>query len=110
MLPIDGAGSISLLAPHQPVQLDSAPIAKENAAVDPSGGAIFEDLLKNVVGGANDSLNHAETVGKEFAAGTRDDIHGTMLALSKADIELRLVGNIKNKVVDAFYELWRMQI
>ena len=110
MLPIDGAGSISLLAPHQPVQLESAPIAKENAAVDPSGGAIFEDLLKNVVGGANDSINHAETVGKEFAAGTRDDIHGTMLALSKADIELRLVGNIKNKVVDAFYELWRMQI
>ncbi|MES1179219.1 MAG: flagellar hook-basal body complex protein FliE [Myxococcales bacterium] len=113
MLPIDGAGSISLLAPHQPVQVESAPIgpaAKENAAIDPSGGAIFEDLLKNVVGGANDSINHAETVGKEFAAGTRDDIHGTMLALSKADIELRLVGNIKNKVVDAFYELWRMQI
>ena len=110
MLPIDGSGSISLLAPHQPVQVESAPIAKENAAVDPSGGAIFEDLLKNVVGGANDSINHAETVGKEFAAGTRDDIHGTMLALSKADIELRLVGNIKNKVVDAFYELWRMQI
>jgi flagellar hook-basal body complex protein FliE len=113
MLPIDGAGSINLLAPHQPVQVDSAPIApavKENAAVDPSGGAIFEDLLKNVVGGANDSINHAEAVGKEFAAGTRDDIHGTMLALSKADIELRLVGNIRNKVVDAFYELWRMQI
>ncbi len=110
MLPIDGAGSINLLAPHQPVQVDSAPIAKENAAIDPSGGAIFEDLLKNVVGGANDSINHAEAVGKEFAAGTRDDIHGTMLALSKADIELRLVGNIRNKVVDAFYELWRMQI
>jgi flagellar hook-basal body complex protein FliE len=110
MLPIDGAGNISLLAPHQPVQVEPAPIARENAALDPSGGAIFEDLLKNVVGGANDSINHAETVGKEFAAGTRDDIHGTMLALSKADIELRLVGNIKNKVVDAFYELWRMQI
>ncbi len=110
MLPIDGSGSISLLAPHQPVQVESAPIAKENAAVDPSGGAIFEDLLKNVVGGANDSINYAEKVGNEFAAGTRDDIHGTMLALSKADIELRLVGNIRNKVVDAFYELWRMQI
>jgi len=113
MLPIDGSGSISLLAPHQPAQLDSAPITpavKENAAIDPSGGAIFEDLLKNVVGSANNTINHAETVGKEFAAGSRDDIHGTMLALSKADIELRLVGNIRNKVVDAFYELWRMQI
>ncbi|HYQ42933.1 MAG TPA: flagellar hook-basal body complex protein FliE, partial [Polyangiaceae bacterium] len=108
---------ISLIAPHQPAQIDPTPVAKdnaavakENAAVDPSGGAIFEDLLKNVVGTANDSIQNAEAVGKEFAAGTRDDIHGTMLALSKADIELRLVGNIRNKVVDAFYELWRMQI
>ena len=38
------------------------------------------------------------------------DANGTMLALSQADIELRLVGNIRNKVTDAFYELWRMQI
>jgi len=108
MIPIDGPG-ISLIAPHQPVQVDPAPISKDTA-VDPSGGAIFEDLLKNVVSGANNSIQNAEAVGKEFAAGTRDDIHGTMLALSKADIELRLVGNIRNKVVDAFYELWRMQI
>jgi flagellar hook-basal body complex protein FliE len=108
MIPIDGPG-ISLIAPHQPVQVDPAPISKA-ATVDPSGGAIFEELLKNVVGTANDSIQNAEAVGKEFAAGTRDDIHGTMLALSQADIELRLVGNIRNKVVDAFYELWRMQI
>jgi len=108
MIPIDGPG-ISLIAPHQPVQVDPAPISKD-AAVDPSGGAIFEDLLKHVVGGANDSIKNAEAAGRDFAAGTRDDIHGTMLALSKADIELRLVGNIRNKVVDAFYELWRMQI
>jgi flagellar hook-basal body complex protein FliE len=109
MIPIDGPG-ISLIAPHQPVQVEPAPIAKDPSAVDPSGGAIFEDLLKHVVSGANDSIQSAEVAGREFAAGTRDDIHGTMLALSKADIELRLVGNIRNKVVDAFYELWRMQI
>jgi flagellar hook-basal body complex protein FliE len=104
MIPIDGPG-ISLLAPHARVEAEPAP-----AATDAGAGAMFEDLLKNVVGTANDSIKQAEAAGKEFAAGTRDDIHGTMLALSKADIELRLVGNIRNKVVDAFYELWRMQI
>ena len=107
MLPIDGP-AISLLAPH--AQLEPAtPIAVPSGA-GAADGALFEDLLKNAVGTANDSINGAEAAGKAFAAGTRDDIHGTMLALSKADIELRLVGNIRNKVVDAFYELWRMQI
>jgi flagellar hook-basal body complex protein FliE len=33
-----------------------------------------------------------------------------MIAISKADIELHLVGTVRNKVIDAFYELWRMQI
>jgi flagellar hook-basal body complex protein FliE len=109
MLPIDGPG-ISMLAPHARVDVAPTPVTKEGSGADAAGGALFEDLLKNVVGGANDSIQKAEAAGKEFAAGTRDDIHGTMLALSKADIELRLVGNIRNKVVDAFYELWRMQI
>jgi flagellar hook-basal body complex protein FliE len=109
MIPIDGAG-ISMLAPHSRVDLEAAPVVKEPTGADAAGGAMFEDLLKNVVGGANDSIQQADAAGQAFAAGTRDDIHGTMLALSKADIELRLVGNIRNKVVDAFYELWRMQI
>ncbi len=102
-----------MLAPHSRLELEPTPIVKEPSGVTgapPAGGALFEDLLKNVVGGANDSIQQAEAAGKAFAAGTRDDIHGTMLALSQADIELRLVGNIRNKVVDAFYELWRMQI
>ena len=107
MIPIDGPG-ISLLAPH--ARLEVAEPAVAPTATGTADGAMFEDLLRNVVGTANDSINQAESAGKAFAAGTRDDIHGTMLALSKADIELRLVGNIRNKVVDAFYELWRMQI
>lgn len=70
----------------------------------------FVDMLKDAVGNANQAAQTAQAAGEAFATGARDDIHGTMLALSKADIELRLVGAIRNKVVDAFYELWRMQI
>jgi flagellar hook-basal body complex protein FliE len=105
MLPVDGPG-LSLIAPH--ARYEAEPVATQE--IDASGGALFESLLKNVAGDANTSIQQAESAGQEFAAGTRDDIHGTMLALSKADIELRLVSNIRSKVVDAFYELWRMQI
>jgi flagellar hook-basal body complex protein FliE len=74
---------------------------------DPTG---FESMVKEAVLKTNDQLERAEHAGKEFAAGRVDDIHGTMLELSKADIELRFAGNVRNKVIDAFYELWRMQI
>jgi flagellar hook-basal body complex protein FliE len=106
MNPLEGPG-LALIAPHLRYEAEPAVAPKQ---VDPSGGALFESVLKNVAGDANTAIQQADSAGQEFAAGTRDDIHGTMLALSKADIELRLVSNIRSKVVDAFYELWRMQI
>ncbi len=106
MNPLEGPG-LALISPHTAYQAE--PIAAPEPT-DASGGALFESMLKSVAGDANNSIQAAESAGKEFAAGTRDDIHGTMLALSKADIELRLVSNIRSKITDAFYELWRMQI
>jgi len=77
--------------------------------IQPSAGQ-FSNMLEGMVASANQSANYAQGVSEAFAAGARDDIHGTMIAMSKADIELRLVSNVRNKVIDAFYELWRMQI
>lgn len=70
----------------------------------------FSNVLEGLVGNANESARFADGMSEAFAAGARDDIHGTMIAISKADIELHLVGTVRNKVIDAFYELWRMQI
>jgi len=100
MSPLEAAG-IRLLAPH--IGREVEPVTK----ADPTG---FESMVKDAVVKANEQINRAEHAGNEFAAGRVDDIHGTMLELSKADIELRYVGNVRNKVIDAFYELWRMQI
>jgi flagellar hook-basal body complex protein FliE len=102
MGPIDSAG-IPLLAPHLAREVET-PAPK----VADAGG--FASLVKEAVVKTNDQIQRAESAGNEFAAGRVDDIHGTMLELSKADIELRFAGNVRNKVTDAFYELWRMQI
>jgi flagellar hook-basal body complex protein FliE len=100
MSPLEAAG-IPLLAPH---------LGREVETVEKTDGAGFESMIKDAVVKANDQIQRAEHAGNEFAAGRVDDIHGTMLELSKADIELRFAGNVRNKVIDAFYELWRMQI
>lgn len=70
----------------------------------------FSNMLEGLVASANQSARFADGMSQAFAAGARDDIHGTMIAISKADIELHLLGTVRNKVIDAFYELWRMQI
>ncbi len=100
MIPVDGP-TIPLRIPEQ----SPAPELKPAPEV---GG--FADVLESVVVGANNQIRAAESASEAFAAGQRDDIHGTMLALSKADIELRVVGTMRNKIVEAFHELWRMQV
>jgi flagellar hook-basal body complex protein FliE len=102
MSPLEAPG-IPLIAPHTHIGREAAPAAEPVATG-------FESMVKDALVKTNDQINQAEQAGSEFAAGRVDDIHGTMLELSKADIELRFAGNVRNKVTDAFYELWRMQI
>jgi flagellar hook-basal body complex protein FliE len=114
MSPLDAAG-FPLYAPHLGREGELAPVPDIGSGgkadgvgnTDPTG---FASLVKEAALKANEQINAAEHAGNEFAAGRVDDIHGTMLELGKADIELRFAGNVRNKVIDAFYELWRMQI
>jgi flagellar hook-basal body complex protein FliE len=102
--PIDGA-SIPLLQPHKPVEIGT--LEKGTKGV---GEVPFADVFMNMVAAANTQSQQASSAAQALAAGRSDDIHGTMIEMSKAGIEMRLVSNVKNKIVDAFYELWRMSV
>src|SRR5689334_7485734 len=91
------------------VGLRSLETASPTGDVTEAAGT-FSDILANAVTDANATLHRASAAGEAFAAGKTDDIHGTMIALSEADISLRVVSTVRNKVIDAFYELWRMNV
>jgi flagellar hook-basal body complex protein FliE len=104
MAPISATSTLPLVLPQtEATPIDAGKVAGESAE-------IFSELLSAAAASANQRINQGQAAGETFAAGASDDIHGTMLALSQADIELKLVGSVRNKVIDAFYELWRMQI
>lgn len=80
-------------------------------AVSPSPTAApdvdFGDVLRSAVARVN-AADHAATARVEaLAAGATDDLHGTMIAVKEAEIGVRLVGAIRNKLLDAFHEIWR---
>jgi flagellar hook-basal body complex protein FliE len=104
MAPVGATPSLPLVLP----QVEATPLQTEQARGE--GADIFGEMLASAAATANQRINQGQAAGEAFAAGATDDIHGTMLALSQADIELKLVGSVRNKVIDAFYELWRMQI
>jgi flagellar hook-basal body complex protein FliE len=76
----------------------------------PSGvnsiGSLFTDAL--------DQANRADLAASKkvdaLASGAADDLHGTMISVKEADISIRLVGTVRNKILDAFQELWRTSV
>lgn len=104
MTPISATPTLPLVLP----QTEALPTGGVEVAGE--GSEIFSEMLASAAAHANQRINQGQAAGEAFAAGQSDDIHGTMLALTQADIELKLVGSVRNKVIDAFYELWRMQI
>ncbi|QNE15624.1 flagellar hook-basal body complex protein FliE [Pseudarthrobacter sp. NBSH8] len=106
-----GAGGVAGLG-VQGVQgtgyLDSATSAG-SAVTGASSGGNFATALT----GAVDNLQQLQSTSKELAVsavtGNLDDIHAATLASSRAQITLELVAAVRNKGVDAFNEIMRMQ-
>ena len=73
-----------------------------------SGGLsrTFEKLLQDV----NQQQLTAEAKQVELLVTENKDIHGTMLALEKADLSMRLMLQVRNKLVSAYEEVMRMQV
>ena len=47
---------------------------------------------------------------QDFVTGDTRNIHETMLAVGKADLAFRLTMQVRNKMVEAYQEVMRLQV
>ena len=81
----------------------TAPVDKTPAV---SFSSVLEEALGQVVG--TDYLDKLSAV--ETLAGADVDIHSVMIDAQKAELTLNLIIQIRNKLVESYQELMRMQI
>ena len=70
----------------------------------------FASTLKNAVQAVNQAQKDADYKMQELATGKSNNIHETMIAAEKADISLRLMVQVRNKVIEAYQEIMKMQV
>jgi flagellar hook-basal body complex protein FliE len=80
------------------------------AAPGKTGGASFGDVLKDSLSQVNQLQHEADKAITELATGGQTTLHDTMLALQKADLSFRLMMQVRNKIVEAYQEVVRMQV
>jgi flagellar hook-basal body complex protein FliE len=70
----------------------------------------FQKLFENALKETNSLQSESNRLTEEFAAGRTDNIHEVMIAGEKANIALQFVLQVRNKILDAYTEIMRMQI
>jgi flagellar hook-basal body complex protein FliE len=70
----------------------------------------FSDVLRDSVEKVNLAQSQADTAIKELVAGKAKNIHETLLTIERADASLRMMMQVRNKILDAYREIMRMQV
>ena len=70
----------------------------------------FGKVLSDALDGVNRLQKDAEKASVDFSAGKLQDISQVTIAAEKASIALQLTMQVRNKVVDAYQEVMRMQV
>ncbi len=73
-------------------------------------GKQFGQILKNAIERVNHSQVEADQLVQRLANGEAVQLHDVMIASQKASITLNLALEVRNKVVEAYQEMMRMQI
>ncbi|MEZ0166054.1 flagellar hook-basal body complex protein FliE [Kineococcus sp. LSe6-4] len=85
-----------------------------STSVDGSSGTEFASLLAQGLGGGVDRLQGLQSTSDDLAvkAATGDltNVHDYMIASNEAQLATQLTVAIRNKAVDAFNEIMRMQV
>ncbi len=70
----------------------------------------FVDVFKGFVKDVDSQLKYADKKMEAFAVQKESNIHEVMIAMEKADLSLRFLVRIRNKLVEAYHEIMRMQV
>lgn len=102
-IPPGGVSSIQGVSP-------TGTAGKANQAGSAKSTNEFSDLFKKVVGQANDQMQEASSSVEQLAQGKSDDLQNVVMSMAKADLSFRFILEIRNKLMDAYQEIMRMQV
>jgi len=75
----------------------------------PSGKG-FGELVKDFISEVNALQKKADLAAGQLVTGEAENLHQVMLAVGKASLALSLMVEVRNKVLEAYREIMRMQM
>jgi flagellar hook-basal body complex protein FliE len=80
------------------------------AAPKQAAGSGFGAVLNNAIQQVEGSRTEANQSVQRLLGGDSEELHTTVLATQKAELEFEMMVQVRNKVVSAYQEIMRMQV
>jgi flagellar hook-basal body complex protein FliE len=93
----------------EPIRFDTIPFVPMMPVEDTQKGS-FGGMLKSHLAEVNHLQKEADTSIQQLASGQNKDIHNTMVDMEKAGVAFQLTMQVRNKVLEAYQEVMRMQV
>jgi flagellar hook-basal body complex protein FliE len=98
-MPIDALGAVGGVLPT----------GYQNQVRPATDGSSFADVLTGAVDGLRAQQSASSELAIKAVTGDLSDIHQATLASTRAQVTMELVAGVRNKGVEAFNEIMRMQ-
>jgi len=73
-------------------------------------GKQFGSFLNDAMNNLNDQQKQVDQLNESFIKGELSDVHQLTIASEKASLGLELTVQVRNKVLEAYQEMMRMQV
>jgi len=98
-----------MTAPISNIAPTALPQAIAPAAAASQSGE-FQNVLSSAINSIESLRNSASDSVQKFLTGQNEELHTTVLATQKAELAFELGLQVRNKVVDAYQEIMKMQV
>lgn len=75
-----------------------------------SGRDVFGEMLGNLVQGVNEKQAVSKDTVNALLAGQNVPLHQAMIAMEEASVSFQLMVEVRNKLLESYQELMRMQV
>ncbi|MEZ5321053.1 MAG: flagellar hook-basal body complex protein FliE [Microthrixaceae bacterium] len=98
----------------QPTTAPVAPVAAGAASsvgtATAASGAAFDSVFSNALGALNAQVNQTDSLAEAAASGNLKNVEDYMISATETQLDMQLAVAVRNKAVEAFNEILRMQI
>lgn len=98
------------------MRIPSVPATSTTSSITPASGSVenrgksFVKTISEAVSQVNNMQLESATSGKQLGVGSAQSLHKVVLEAEEASLSMQMVVSLRNKALDAYQEVMRMQV